>query len=195
MIDVLEGVWGPYPFQVYGVLSLPIPIGYALETQTLTLIGQDTVTDPHGLLTLVHELAHQWVGDAVSLASWKDIWLNEGFATYSEWLFTERTGGEPASAQARGIRALGLDTPPGDPGVEGLFGPAVYQRGALTLQALREEVGDDVFFRILRAWVDEHTGRSASTPDLIALAERESGRELDALFDAWLYQERLPRLP
>ncbi len=195
MIDVLEGVWGPYPFEVYGVLSLPIQLGYALETQTLTLIGQDTVADPRGALTLVHELAHQWTGDAVSPATWKDIWLNEGFATYSEWLWTERTGGEPASEQARGIRALGLDSPPGDPGVAGLFGPAVYHRGALTLQALREAVGDEAFFRTLRAWVDEHTGRSASTLDLIALAERESGQELDALFDAWLYQPRLPRLP
>src|SRR3546814_7968332 len=98
MIEVLSDVFGPYPFDVYGVVAVDEPLGFALETQTLTLIGSDVVANGRASDDLlVHELAHQWVGNAVSPATWRDIWLNEGFATYAEWIFLERTGGPTAA--------------------------------------------------------------------------------------------------
>ena len=195
MMDLLDDVWGPYPFEAYGVLAVDEPLGFALETQTLTIIGSDTARDGRQAdAILLHELAHQWVGNAVSPATWKDVWLNEGFATYSEWLWTERLGGPSAARRAR-VSAEGLDVPPGDPGPHELFQRSVYVRGAMTLQALREAIGDDAFFTVLRAWIDEHRDSVASTPDLVGLAERVSGAQLDELFDEWLYAPTVPRLP
>jgi aminopeptidase N len=196
MLDVLDDVFGPYPFEAYGVVAVDEPLGYALETQTLTIIGRDVGTSGRDAdALLLHELAHQWVGNAVSPSTWQDIWLNEGFATYSEWLWSERTGGHTAAAIARSRAASGgLDLPPGAPGNAELFSRSVYLRGGMTLQALREAVGDAAFFEVLRSWVDEHRFDDAATADLIALAERVSGQELDALFDAWLYGDELPAL-
>ncbi|MEO7429126.1 MAG: M1 family metallopeptidase [Acidimicrobiales bacterium] len=196
MIDVLDEVYGPFPFEAYGVLVVDEPLGFALETQTLTILGSDLGSLSRNTdLVLLHELSHQWVGDAVSLVSWKDIWLNEGFATYSEWLWTERTGGQSAAASARlAGRRSDLDAPPGDPGAAELFTRSVYLRGGMTLQALRETIGDVAFFEVLRTWVDEHRGGSASTADFVALAERMSNQHLGDLFQRWLYTPGLPAL-
>jgi aminopeptidase N len=196
MITLLDDVFGPYPFEAYGLLVVDESLGFALETQTLTIIGTDIAGRGHGAAQiLLHELAHQWVGDAVSPATWKDVWLNEGFATYAEWLWLERTGQGSAADAARSFQGSSkLDAPPGDPGPEELFADTVYLRGGMTLQALREEVGDDAFFEILRRWVDEHRGSTASTEDFIALAEEVSGDELSDLFQRWLYEDGLPDL-
>ncbi|MET0728463.1 MAG: M1 family metallopeptidase [Acidimicrobiales bacterium] len=194
MIDVLDDIYGPYPFEAYGVLAVDESLGFALETQTLTIIGTNIARSGRADDILVHELAHQWVGNAVSPGTWQDIWLNEGFATYSEWLWGERTGGAPAADRARslaGTRA-DLDTPPGDPGSNELFSTTVYWRGGMALQALREEIGDDDFFTVLRTWVADHQDGSATTADLLALAERVSNQELDDLFTRWLYEPRRP---
>ena len=106
---------------------------------------------------VVHELAHQWFGDDVALARWQDIWLNEGFATYAEWLWAEHEGQGHAAGDlpAPPMRSIPADDPfwatvIGDPGIDLLFDNAVYVRGAMTLQALREEVGDDAFFEIVK---------------------------------------------
>ncbi|MEQ1787238.1 MAG: M1 family metallopeptidase, partial [Acidimicrobiales bacterium] len=196
MIRLLDDVYGPYPFEAYGLLAVDEGLGYALETQTLTIIGSDIASQRRGAdLILLHELAHQWVGDAVSPATWKDIWLNEGFATYAEWIYEERTGGRSAADNARQYEGSpALDLPSGNPGSAELFSGTVYIRGAMTLQALREQIGDDHFFAVLRAWVDEHRDSVASTADLVALAERISGDDLGALFDAWVYASELPDL-
>lgn len=196
MIDVLDDVYGPFPFESYGVLAVDEPLGFALETQTLTIIGSDIAgAGRNADEILLHELSHQWVGDAVSVATWKDIWLNEGFATYSEWLWSERTGGPSAASLAQSAaRSGGLDGPPGDPGPEELFQETVYVRGGLTLQALRQQIGDDAFFTVLRTWIDEHLDGVASTTQLIELAERVSGQQLDELFQRWLYEPGLPSL-
>jgi aminopeptidase N len=196
MIDVLDDVFGPYPFEAYGVLAVDQDLGFALETQTLTIIGTDIARSGRGAdVLLLHELSHQWVGDAVSPATWKDIWLNEGFATYSEWLWTERTGGESAARSARNVAGsrADLDTPAGDPGSAELFSTTVYWRGGMVLQALREAIGDDAFFGLLRTWIDDHRDGTASTDDFIALAEARSGQQLDDLFQTWLYAPQRPR--
>ena len=194
MIDAFDDLFGPYPFVAYGAVVVDDEIGLALETQTLSIFGVDAIGDD---VTVAHELAHQWFGDAVSPATWRDIWLNEGFATYAMLLWSERTGGLSVDDTLRRAAAEGgLDVPPGDPGAANLFDYSVYFRGAMTLHALRHELGDDAFFRLLRTWVERYGGRSAGTADFEALAAEVAGRDhdLSGLFDAWLRAPQLPDL-
>jgi aminopeptidase N len=197
MVDLLSQIWGPYPFETYGVLAVDVDLGFALETQTLTLLGSDIATgpSPERDAILVHELAHQWVGDLVSPATWRDIWLNEGMATYAEWLWSERTGGPAAAELARRIpRSDDLAPPTADPGADELFQPPVYLRGAMALQALRERVGDKHFFRTLRLWVEDHRFGVGSTADFESLSADVAGQDLSDLFDPWLHGQGVPDL-
>jgi aminopeptidase N len=192
MIDFYADRFGPYPFANYGVLVIDEPIGFALETQTLSLFPGGVDEE-----TVAHELAHQWFGDSVSPAQWKDIWLNEGFATYASWLWlAEASGADIDDRVEREARAGDdLAIPPGDPGSpENLFDASVYYRGAITLHVLRHAMGDDAFFELLRTWVDRYGGRSASSADFEALAGEIAGEDLSELFDAWLRSDELPRL-
>ncbi|GGS09037.1 metallopeptidase [Streptomyces humidus] len=190
-------LFGPYPYRAAGSIVDHAPeVGYALETQTRPVY--DRAPD---LSTLVHESAHQWFGDSVSLTSWKDIWLNEGFATYAEWLYAEQHGGDSAQKAFDALYARpatdGLWAfPPGDPGSGAhIFGTPVYARGAMTLQALRTAVGDRDFFRILRAWAQQHRYGHGTSAQFERLAERLSGKNLDRLFTTWLYTQGKPRHP
>ncbi|MDN3024362.1 M1 family metallopeptidase [Streptomyces sp. S.PB5] len=190
-------LFGPYPFKAAGSIVDRAPnVGYALETQTRPVY--DRAPD---LSTLVHESAHQWFGDSVTPTSWKDIWLNEGFATYTEWLYDEQHGGDSAQKTFDKLYARpasdGLrEFPPGDPGSgANIFGTPVYARGAMALHQLRKAVGDRVFFRILRAWATEHRDGHGTTAQLVRLAERESGKDLDGLFQTWVYQQGKPAAP
>ncbi|WP_405623095.1 M1 family metallopeptidase [Streptomyces sp. NBC_00076] len=190
-------LFGPYPYRAAGSIVDHAPnVGYALETQTRP--AYDRAPD---LSTLVHESAHQWFGDSVSLTSWKEIWLNEGFATYAEWLYSEQHGGPSAQTAFDELyqRPASDDLwafPPGDPGSgANIFGTPVYARGAMTLQVLRTAVGDRTFFRILRAWAAEHRYGHGTTPQFVRLAERLSGKDLDALFHTWLYTAGKPNTP
>ncbi|MDG4815405.1 M1 family metallopeptidase [Micromonospora sp. WMMD956] len=196
--DFLADRFGPYPFDSYGGIALAERrISYALETQSRPVYGPGFFRSGRPDTGVVaHELAHQWFGDSVSLARWSDIWLNEGFATYAEWLWLEHDGGRTV-AQTVAARHAATDwsQPSVDPGRANMFGDAVYQRGALAVHALRRTVGDDAFFRILRAWTTERRGGNATTADFVALAERVSGRRLAALLDAWLVGGTAPALP
>jgi aminopeptidase N len=193
MIDVYQRLFGPYPFVAYGAVVVDEPLGFALETQTISLFGADSATSE---TVIAHELAHQWFGDAVSPATWQDIWLNEGFAVYAELLWQEQQGvGGPdqfAGSYRRGSPPL--DLPPGDPGASRLFAPSVYDRGALTLYVLDRTVGRETFLAILRTWLERYDDSSASTADFEALAEEVSGQELTAMFDAWLRAPSMPAL-
>ncbi len=193
--------FGDYPFAATGAIVDHAPsVGYALETQTRPLF--DTVPDQ---ATLAHELAHQWFGDDVTPRRWRDIWLNEGFATWAEWYWAQHTGGRSTGAVFDALYAVGRgDTafwnpPPADPGKpENLFDGTIYERGGMALEALRQKVGAKVFFRILRDWVSMHRYGNASTRQFIDLAELDSGMDLRGFLRAWLYrpiQRGKPPLP
>jgi aminopeptidase N len=292
MIDFFETVFGPYPFDVYGVVVHDTSLGFALETQTLSVFGSGFT----GEYVTAHELAHQWFGNSVSVAGWQHIWLNEGFATYAEILWQEHSRGRedseerirsiyrnvagadtffftrtdlaetfgrmplddltltPAQAEegltalldesleaeeldavlaalpsepfqgdalvgviedasfanitvtADGIddflTAVGLEdfarqalTRIGDPSPENLFAGQVYGRGALTLHALRLEIGDEAFFETLRTYTKRYFNSNATTDDFISVAEEISGQQLDAFFQAWLFDLAVPDIP
>ena len=204
MIDYFSDMFGVYPFEVYGALVIDTAFGAALETQTMSIFSKAMIdpTQPEGSESVVaHELAHQWFGDSVSLADWRDIWLNESFATYAQGLWTEHTKGPEARDQwVRDIYAYVTEnrqsmTPPGEPSADRLFNAGVYYWGALALHALRLEVGDENFFAILQTYHERFKGGNARTADFIAVAEEVSGKELSAFFDRWLYSEDLASIP
>ncbi len=196
MIEAFEERFGPYPFEAYGVLVVDEPLGVALELQTLSIFGTDWFAPGRDLDAIsAHELAHQWFGNHVSVGDWDDIWLNEGFATYAQYLWLEASRpGYDLDADMASLALLGdrLDLPPGDPGAADLFDASVYFRGALTLHELRRTIGDDAFFATLRAHLERHGGANAETADFIATAEDTSGQDLTEFFDTWVFADQLP---
>ena len=197
ILDFLETRFGPYPFEsAGGIFPDTRRLEFALETQTRPVYARYFF--PNGDSVIVHELAHQWFGDLVAVDRWQHIWLNEGFATYAEWLWSEHEGfGTPRRTFEAIWRAIPGDSPfwrvvIGDPGVDDLFDGAVYVRGAMTLQALRNEVGDDVFWTTLHEWTEQRAFGTGTTDGFITLAEQVSGRDLSDLFDVWLFAPSRP---
>ncbi|WP_446037294.1 M1 family metallopeptidase [Streptomyces sp. SID1143] len=194
----LEGYFGTYPFDALGGYVPNTDTTYALETQTRPFYSPDDFADGSNTSVVVHEMAHQWYGDSVSLKRWKDIWINEGFARYSQWLWSEDQGEGTAQELADytyASRPAGdafWKVAPGDPGPDNQFHSAVYDRGALALQALRNEIGDKDFFAILKGWPALHKDGNATVRDFIGYAEKVSGKPLAGLFDTWLYQPSKP---
>ncbi|MFF8989434.1 M1 family metallopeptidase [Streptomyces sp. NPDC014983] len=198
IVDWLSDYFGPYPFATAGGYVPNTTTRYALETQTRVYYSPKQFAKGSNTSLVVHELAHQWYGDDVSLKGWKDIWLNEGFATYAQWLWSEHEGEGTAQQLADHVYSSHpADDPfwtvkPGDPGPDDQFDDAVYDRGAAALQALRDEVGDDAFFRILKGWPKAHAYGNASVADFEGYAEKISGKPLAGLFDTWLYEPTKP---
>jgi len=197
MITFFEPYFGPYPLDRYGIAVTDSSSGLAMETQERSLFSRDDLGSGElgqiENLLLSHELAHQWFGDAVSPARWQDVWLNESFATYGEWMWMEHAGFGTVNQSA--ISAL-AQRPPGssaDPTVENLFSTNSYQGGAVVLHALRLTIGDDAFFKVLSQWVSTNNGTSQTTEDFVAFAEKVSGVPLADFFDTWLYAESPPR--
>ena len=194
ILDFFIRTYGRYPFGSAGAIVDDAPdVGYALETATRPVFDHAPDED-----TLAHELAHQWYGDDVTLGRWRDIWLNEGFAEFSAWLWAEHSGGASAATRLRELLAEPADSedfdpPPGDPGAaDMLFSGSVNERGAGALQALRETLGDRVFFRVMRGWLRANAYGNATVPDFIGYAQDVSHRDLRHFFDVWLYQEGKP---
>jgi aminopeptidase N len=202
--DFLETLFGPYPFESNGaIVDDHPPLAFALENQTRPVYAQSWFAEGVDITetyVVAHEIAHQWFGDLVAVDEWSEIWLNEGYAKYAEWLWSEHVGEQTASEwfdfyyNAPPTAPI-WTPPPGDPGPENQFSGSVYFRGAMTQHALRVAVGDADFWRIARAWIAKNRYATGTTAEFIALAERVSGEELSDLFDAWLFQEARPPYP
>ena len=201
VVDWGSTVFGPYPFTSAGGYVPNVTSHFSLEEQTRVFYSPAAFSTGVRPYLIVHENAHQWFGDSVSLSTWRDIWLNEGFATYAEWLWSEKTGQGTAAEVARETYDSYPGDDPfwqvkaGDPGPGDQFADAVYDRGALTLQALRATVGDRRFFTILRAWVARHRYGNGTTAGFEALAEQISGQDLGGLFQTWLFTPGRPAAP
>jgi aminopeptidase N len=200
MVDLFSTSFGPYPFGLYRVIVTDDELEIPLEAQGAAIFGENHVDGEGGSERLIaHELAHQWFGNSVGLAAWQHIWLNEGFACYAEWLWSERAGRETADALARryhvSLRALPQDLIISDPGPEYMFDDRVYKRGALTMHALRLTIGDAAFFDLLRAWTDRFRMQVVTTADFREFTAVQTGADVAGLFSAWLDAEALPELP
>ncbi len=189
MIKFFSETFGEYPFikEKYGVAEFLWQLG-AMENQTITGIGSNFVRGRRFFNDIyVHELAHSWFGDAVGPKTWKDIWLNEGFATYCEALYDEHNYGEKA------LRSSMLSKYQDDfrgtlynPG-SNLFNSTVYDKGAWVLHMLRHDVGDSIFFKILRTYYNQYKYKNASTKDFKNVCEKISDKNLDKFFEQWVY--------
>jgi aminopeptidase N len=209
---------GRYPFDIYGSLIVDAEIGFALETQTLSLFDRvwfteygQGVWDP----TMLHELAHMWFGDSVAPNEWSDLWLNEGHASWYEFLYAEEKGFLEEDTEnypnpegyadfddlMRAVYALGDQwraaygpvALPASP--DTLFSLNAYHGGALVLYALREEIGNRAFERLEREWVRRYRDESVGTEDFIALASRVAHRDLSGFLREWLYGTTTPPMP
>ncbi|MFI6206868.1 M1 family metallopeptidase [Streptomyces sp. NPDC051041] len=197
VVEWAEDLFGPYPFSATGaIVDRAGDAGYALETR-----DRPFFPGAPGPRLLVHELAHQWYGNSVTPRTWRDTWLNEGFATYAEWLWEEDHGGDTAQETFDALYAAPGDRiwafPPARPaGAAHLFDPPVYQRGAMVLHKIRQAVGDDAFRALLRGWAAEHRHGNADTGDFTAYVEKSApGEDFSAIWEEWLYGEGRPKRP
>jgi aminopeptidase N len=196
VLTAYSSVLGPYPFSATGGVVTGLPVGFALENQTRPTYPALPGATP---ALVAHELAHQWYGDSVSVAGWRDIWLNEGFAQFLQtYYLTEVLTGRSmqnwltesyaGTVNDEEFWQLSID----DPGPQHLFDGAVYARGSMAVQALRHRIGDTAFWTLLRTWVEQRRYGNGSVADFAALAASVSGQDLTAFFDAWL---RAPKPP
>jgi len=201
MMEVFERAFGPYPYDEYTVVVTPDELEIPLEAQGMATFGPNWLAGRRKEERLVaHELAHQWFGNSLTIAAWQDIWLNEGFACYAEWLWFEAADGVAADESARAhwshLASLPDDIVIGDPGPDLMFDDRVYKRGALTLHALRLRFGDEAFFSMLADWVASHAHGSVTTEQFTEHAgSHHDPKAVAALLDEWLWGTSLPELP
>ncbi|MET9829493.1 M1 family metallopeptidase [Streptomyces sp. NPDC006385] len=200
IMEWAEDNFGPYPFSSTGaVVAVENAAGYALETQNRPVFPGAPDTE-----LFVHELAHQWFGNSVTPRSWRDMWLNEGFATYAEWLWREDDGGDSAQETFDALYDHGEDEyedlwsfPPAEPTSAAHISDApVYQRGAMVLHKIRQTVGDVAFHDIVQGWAADHRHGNADTDDFTAYVEKKApDKDFGPIWRDWLYGDGKPDRP
>lgn len=200
MIETFVRLFGEYPFGSYAVVVTDDELEIPLESQSLSSFGSNhLVTDWDAERLIAHELSHQWFGNSLTIGSWRDIWLHEGFACYAEWLWSEESGKDSAQARAQShwdkLADLDQDLLLADPGPDLMFDDRVYKRGALLLHALRLTVGDEAFFDLLRAWTAENAYGTVTTAAFVDFVADRTEQDVATLFDVWLNRTELPPLP
>ncbi len=191
-LKVFSEMFGEYPFlkEKYGVAEILWQQG-AMESQTITGIGGNFISGMNfNESILIHELAHQWWGNSVTLKTWKDIWLNEGFATYSEALYYEKSTGVKSLISTmhsfkQNINVSGKQTLY-NPGVN-LFSSTIYNKGAWVLHMLRKEIGDSLFFSGLKSYYNNYKYGNVDTDDFKKYFEVLSNKSLNKFFNQWVY--------
>jgi aminopeptidase N len=219
-IGWMEDWVGRYPFDVYGALvPQDANIGFALETQTLSLYDQGWFESTQGVWepTMIHELAHQWFGNSIAPYEWSDLWFNEGHASWYEFIFAEENGqltedtenwpDETGYATLEELmeavyahgdewrREFGPVARPLSGDAATLFNFQMYHGGALVLYALRQRIGHRAFEQLERELVRRYRDDVIRTADFIALASKVARRDLSGFLRDWLYGETTPPMP
>lgn len=196
IVRTLESMFGPYPFSELGgvVPAHKLQFG-GLESQTRPVYARSAITGDGATTLIAHELTHMWFGDNVTVHQWNDIFMNEGYAAWAQWGYTERTGGRSANAamnadydRLSGQKDFWQITMI-DPGKDHLF-DAVYDRGPMALQALRNVMGDEAFFALAREWGDARGSRSLE--QWMVAAQAKTTVDLKPFFQAWIYSPTQP---
>ncbi len=203
MMETFSNLYGDYPFEKYGNAVTNFATYSAMEHQTMTTLGSQNINGNHGgEITIAHELSHQWFGDCLTCLTWKDIWLSEGFATYSEALYMEAWQGFEAMVDyvytsiQQYYLSWGGSSPQTvyDPPPNAYFTPATYEKPAAVLHMLRLKTGDDIFFQIMQEYFTEYHNGNVITDDFQEVCENVSGIDLDQFFLQWIYQPGLPSI-
>ncbi|HNT64737.1 MAG TPA: M1 family aminopeptidase [bacterium] len=200
MVQFLESRFGPYPFTGYAMVQLP-DFGGAMEHQQISFFSASLLTDDNRYESIVlHELAHQWWGDWVTLSDWKEIWLNEGFASYCEILYIEAMYGDSARNAALDQFSTAYFDETSRRGHFSIYAPVyawggtVYKKGAWILHMLRRRLGDQVFFAAMNAYGQRFAYRNSTIRGFQTVVEEISGENLEVFFQEWIYGSGYPQL-
>lgn len=202
MIGFFSSVYGPYPFEKYGHMVVPMTTYAAMEHQTMTTFGAAYLTGNQNYESIVaHELTHQWYGNLVTPITMREVWLKESFATYSEFLWEAHHEGWQAGCdylrdniQQYYVSWENSNGPQTifDPEYNMMFAPPTYEKSASVLHMLRLKLGNDAYFNFIRSLLTTFPGGNINTAEFIGLAELAGGEDLSQFFQQWIYSPGIP---